>query len=201
MEISSTASNKAKEDYALICKARDEGDQKAFAKLMEDYRDSIYYMILKMIKSTTDANDLTIESFGKAFKSIDQYTPEYAFSTWLFRIATNNCVDFLRKKKSRISFVEPVSEDSEQDLMELNLVSETLSPEETIIEEQKHQLLRNIVQGLKPHYKLLIEKRYFEEKSYEEISQELDMPIGTVKAKLFRAKEFLSNLVKNNADL
>ncbi|MBO7277073.1 MAG: sigma-70 family RNA polymerase sigma factor [Bacteroidales bacterium] len=202
MEISVSASAKAKRDYELICKAREKGDQKAYAELMELYREPIYYMILKMIKSTTDADDLTIESFGKAFKSIDKYTPEYAFSTWLFRIATNNCVDFLRKKKNRISPVEATFVNNpEQEMLEFNAISETLSPEEAIMEEQKRQLLRDVVQKLKPHYKELIEKRYFEEKSYEEISQELNIPIGTVKAKLFRAREFLYNLVKNNSDL
>ncbi len=202
MEISVSASVKAKRDYELICRAREQGDQKAYAELMELYREPIYYMILKMIKSTTDADDLTLESFGKAFKSIDKYTPEYAFSTWLFRIATNNCVDFLRKKKNRISPVEATFVNNpEQEILEFNAISETLSPEEAIMEEQKRQLLRDVVQKLKPHYKELIEKRYFEEKSYEEISQELNIPIGTVKAKLFRAREFLYNLVKNNSDL
>ncbi len=202
MEISVSASVKAKRDYELICRAREQGDQKAYAELMELYREPIYYMILKMIKSTTDADDLTLESFGKAFKSIDKYTPEYAFSTWLFRIATNNCVDFLRKKKNRISPVESTFVNNpEQEILEFNAISETLSPEEAIMEEQKRQLLRDVVQKLKPHYKELIEKRYFEEKSYEEISQELNIPIGTVKAKLFRAREFLYNLVKNNSDL
>lgn len=202
MEISVSASVKAKRDYELICRAREQGDQKAYAELMELYREPIYYMILKMIKSTTDADDLTLESFGKAFKSIDKYTPEYAFSTWLFRIATNNCVDFLRKKKNRISPVEATFVNNpEQEILEINAISETLSPEEAIMEEQKRQLLRDVVQKLKPHYKELIEKRYFEEKSYEEISQELNIPIGTVKAKLFRAREFLYNLVKNNSDL
>ena len=202
MEISVSASVKAKRDYELICRAREQGDQKAYAELMELYREPIYYMILKMIKSTTDADDLTLESFGKAFKSIDKYTPEYAFSTWLFRIATNNCVDFLRKKKNRISPVEATFVNNpEQEILEINAISETLSPEEAIMEEQKRQLLRDVVQKLKPQYKELIEKRYFEEKSYEEISQELNIPIGTVKAKLFRAREFLYNLVKNNSDL
>lgn len=201
MEVTSGQTAKAKRDYELICKAREQGDQKAYATLMELYREPLYYMILKMTNSTIDADDLTIEAFGKAFKSIDKYTPEFAFSTWLFRIATNNCVDFIRKKKAQTISIETHFLNANQEFMEFNVVSETLSPEEKIIEEQKHQFLRSIVKKLKPHYKILIEKRYFEEKSYEEISQELNLPIGTVKAKLFRAREFLYNLAKNNEDL
>jgi RNA polymerase sigma-70 factor (ECF subfamily) len=92
MEVTSGQTAKAKRDYELICKAREQGDQKAYATLMELYREPLYYMILKMTNSTIDADDLTIEAFGKAFKSIDKYTPEFAFSTWLFRIATNNWI-------------------------------------------------------------------------------------------------------------
>ena len=200
MEIASSASLKAKRDYELICKARENGDQKAYTELMELYREQIYYMLLKMTKSTTDADDLTIEAFGKAFKSIDKYTPEFAFSTWLFRIATNNCVDNKKKKKAQTVSIETYFVNDNQDVVEFNITSPTPNPEEKIIEQQKHQILRNIIKELKPHYKILVEKRYFEEKSYEEIATELNMPIGTVKAKLFRAKEFLYNLLKDNKD-
>jgi DNA-directed RNA polymerase specialized sigma24 family protein len=90
-------SDKAKHDYSLVRRAVDNRDQKAFAELMERYKDSIYYMLLKMIRNGDDAEDLMIEAFGKAFNRLHQYTPNYAFSTWLFKIATNNCIDFIRK--------------------------------------------------------------------------------------------------------
>ncbi len=201
MEIAVSATEKAKRDYELICKAREQGDQKAYAELMDLYKGQIYCMLLKMTNSTTDADDLTIEAFGKAFKSIDRYTPDFAFSTWLFRIATNNCVDYMRKKKAQTISIDAHFVNQNQDVVEFNIVSEEFSPEEKIIEEQKHQLLRSVVQQLRPHYKILIEKRYYEEKSYEEISQELNLPIGTVKAKLFRARELLYNLVSKSQDL
>src|SRR6056297_3873137 len=94
----SSLSDKAQQDIALVEKAK-AGDQQAYGQLMGKYRDSIYYMLLKMVNNPVDAEDLTIEAFGKAFKNIDQYTPNYAFSTWLFKIATNNCIDFIRRKK------------------------------------------------------------------------------------------------------
>src|SRR4030043_1190017 len=99
MEVNTNLSEKAQRDYLLVQKANN-GDQKAYAELMERYRDAIYYMLLKMVNNASDAEDLTIEAFGKAFKNIQQYTPNYAFSTWLFKIATNNCIDFIRKKKA-----------------------------------------------------------------------------------------------------
>lgn len=201
MEIAVSATEKAKRDYELICKAREHGDQKAYAELMDLYKGQIYCMLLKMTNSTTDADDLTIEAFGKAFKSIDMYTPDFAFSTWLFRIATNNCVDYMRKKKAQTISIDSCFVNQNQDMLEFNIPSQEFSPEEKIMEEQKHQLLRSVVQQLRPHYKILIEKRYYEEKSYEEISQELNLPIGTVKAKLFRARELLGNLVSKRKDL
>src|SRR5208283_2099526 len=98
MEINTNLSDKAQYDYELVLHAID-GDQKAYAELLGRYRDAIYFMLLKMVSNQSDAEDLTIEAFGKAFKNITQYTPNYAFSTWLFKIATNNCIDFIRKKK------------------------------------------------------------------------------------------------------
>ena len=99
MEINENLSDKARRDYMLVKKATD-GDQKAYAELLDRYRDAIYYMLLKMVNNASDAEDLTIEAFGKAFKNLNQYAPNYAFSTWLFKIATNNCIDFIRKKKA-----------------------------------------------------------------------------------------------------
>ena len=187
-----TSTEKAKRDYELICKAREKGDQRAYTQLMEFYKEPLYFMLLKMTNNTIEADDLTIEAFGKAFKSIDKYTPDFAFSTWLFRIATNNYTDYKRKKR-----LQTISMDQEEG--ELNVVSQIKNPEDKVIEQQKHEVLREVINKLKPHYKVLIEKRYFEEKSYEEIAQELSLPIGTVKAKLFRAREFLYNLVKDNS--
>ncbi len=98
-ESGSNLSVKAVYDYNLIRIALDNGDQKAYAELMGRYRDSVYFMLLKMVNNKDDADDLTIEAFGKAFKRLSQYAPTYAFSTWLFKIATNNCIDFIRRKK------------------------------------------------------------------------------------------------------
>ena len=192
MEITQGLSDKAKSDLLLVEQAR-LGSEKAFAMLMNRYRDSIYYMLLKMVNNPSDAEDLTIEAFGKAFRNLDLYTPKFAFSTWLFKIATNNSVDFIRKKQ-----VSPTPLDHFQDSLDnvtLNIQSDLPDPEESMINHQKISALKDIVNQLKPRYKSLIELRYYKEYSYEEISSELKLPIGTVKAQLNRAKTMLYNIL------
>ncbi len=201
MEINTKLTDKALRDYDLVRLALEKGDQKAYADLMNNYRDSLYYMLLKMTNDATDADDLTIEAFGKAFKNLSQYTPDFAFSTWLFKIATNNCIDFIRrKKKMTFSMNKGYDNNNETSEMAQNIPFEGLDPEEKFIESQKIKLMRQVVERLKPHYRTLIELRYFNEFSYEEISVELDLPLGTVKAQLFRAREFLYNILKNSGD-
>ncbi|HOI01128.1 MAG TPA: sigma-70 family RNA polymerase sigma factor [Bacteroidales bacterium] len=192
---------KALRDYELVQRATQHGDQAAYAELMGHYRDSLYYLLLKMTNNSMDADDLTIEAFGKAFKNLHQYTPEYAFSTWLFKIATNNCIDFIRKRKNNTySFDRPFDDEDGLD-MSHSIPSDGLDPEEHLIKEQKIKLMRQVVDRLKPHYRHLIDLRYFKEYSYEEISQELDLPLGTVKAQLFRAREFLHNILRQCEDI
>ncbi len=188
-------SEKALQDYELVQKAL-LGDEKAFARLLSRYKDTIYFMLLKMLNNRSDAEDLTLEAFGKAFKNLHQYSPTYAFSTWLFKIASNNCIDFLRKKKGVM-----VSLESENDQNELNetakIKSKDLDPEEKLIRKQKAILLHKVVRRLKPHYQSLVGLRYFNELSYEEIAKELNLPLGTVKAQLFRARQMLFKLIES----
>jgi RNA polymerase sigma-70 factor (ECF subfamily) len=191
MEINQGLSDKAKSDLALVEEAK-KGNEKAFASLMNRYRDSIYFMLLKMVNNPSDAEDLTIEAFGKAFRSIDSYEPRFAFSTWLFMIATNNCIDFVRKKQS-----SPIPFDQNNpgmDNITSNIQSDLPDPEEALINDQKIATLRKIVNQLKSPYREMIELRYYKEYSYEEIASELNLPIGTVKAQLYRAKTLLYNI-------
>ena len=196
-EIGNNLSDKAQHDYKLVLLAIEKGDQKAYAELMIRYRDSIYFMLLKMVNNKDDADDLTIEAFGKAFKRLDQYTPNFAFSTWLFKIASNNCIDFIRKKKKNVFSIDKTFENEEGSEMSMDLRSPTLDPEEKVIKKQKIKLMHEVVDKLKPRYKILVELRYFDEMSYEEISEKLGLPLGTVKAQLFRAREFLYEILKN----
>jgi RNA polymerase sigma factor (sigma-70 family) len=195
MEINLNLSEKAQYDMVLVNKAIG-GDQKAFAELMSRYRDAIYFMLLKMVNNSDDADDLTIEAFGKAFKNIHQYTPNFAFSTWLFKIATNNCIDFIRKKRGGTMISIDQSND-DPDEVPIHIQTDEPDPEEYMITQQKIKLLHDVVLKLKPRYRKLIEMRYFKELSYEEIAVELELPIGTVKAQLFRARELLYQILKS----
>ena len=192
MEMNNDLSEKAKKDLLLVEKAK-LGDERAFASLLNRYRDPIYYMLLKMVTNPSDAEDLTIEAFGKAFRNLDSYTPNYAFSTWLFKIATNNCIDFIRKKQASPSLMDSHPDNLED--ITSNIQSDSPDPEEILINQQKVIQLREIVNQLKPGYKSLIELRYFKEYSYEEISVALNIPIGTVKAQLYRAKLLIFNIL------
>jgi len=200
MEVTTHLTEKALRDYKLVQLAIENGDQKAYAELMKNYRDSLYFMLLKMTNNPHDAEDLTIEAFGKAFKKLHQYTPDYAFSTWLFKIASNNCIDFIRKKKKYTFSIDQNFDDETGTELANKIPSQTLDPEEELVKKQKIKLMREVVEKLKPHYRTLIELRYFKEFSYDEIARELNLPLGTVKAQLFRAREFLFQILKNSKE-
>ena len=187
-------SDKAKQDLVLVEEAK-KGNQSAYAELMDRYRDSIYFTMLKMVKNTDDADDLTIEAFGKAFNRLEQYSPSFAFSTWLFKIASNNSIDFIRKKRIQVTSMDSGFSNSDGESIQIDARSTGLNPEETIIQGQRIDHMRLLVSKLKPKYRELVEKRYFEEMSYEEIAEEMNLPLGTVKAQLFRARDFLASML------
>lgn len=200
MEVNNNLTKKGQRDWILIQKALKENDQKSYAELLSLYRDSIYFMMLKMTNNHYDAEDLTIEAFGKAFCRLDQYNVNYTFSTWLYRIATNNCIDFIRKN-NRIPIANQVDiTDGKQKRNLENILSDDLTPEEDIINEQKIKTMQQVVAKLKPHYRTLITMRYFDEMSYEEIADQLRIPLGTVKARLFRARDLLYNIMKSKKE-
>jgi RNA polymerase sigma factor (sigma-70 family) len=199
MEVNPNLSEKAQIDFKLVQLAI-KGDQKSYAELMSRYKDSIYFMLLKMVNNRDDADDLTIEAFGKAFKNLHQYTPDFAFSTWLFKIATNNCIDFIRRKRKYTFSIDKSMENESGQEMQYEIKSPLLDPEERMIKKQKAILMRDVVEKLKPRYKRLVELRYFQERSYEEIAVELKLPLGTVKAQLFRAREFLYQILRTSQE-
>ena len=194
MEVETGLSDKARHDLKVIDRAL-HGDSKAYTELLTRYRDSVYYVLLRMVNNPSDAEDLTIEAFGKAFHNLSKYVPSHAFSTWLFRIATNNCIDFMRKKSQS---PRPLDQDEgEEDEMEATVASDMRLPDEVMMDRETAASLNRIVKSLKPRYRRLIELRYFEDYSYEDIATELSLPIGTVKARLFRAKVLIANMVQD----
>ena len=200
MEINDQLTEKAKYDLVLIDRAINHKDQQAYAELLKRYRDVIYFLMLRRSANHYDAEDLTIEAFGKAFKNLRQYTADYAFSTWLYRIATNNCIDFLRRNNRIPSADKYKWKPEDQDELIEQLPSEILDPEEDLMHKQKIRLMREVVDKLKPHYRNLITLRYFDELSYEEITEILHLPLGTVKAQLFRARALLLHIIESSRD-
>jgi RNA polymerase sigma factor (sigma-70 family) len=189
---------KAVYDYKLVRLAIENDDQKAYAELLQRYKESVFFMMMKMCNNKDDAEDLTIEAFGRAFKKLEQYSPDFAFSTWLFKIASNNAIDFLRKKKQKFAVsLDNKSDNAEGTDHSSNIKSGTLDPEESFIRKQKIENIRVLVDSLKPKYKEMIELFYFQELSHEEISRKLNLPIGTIKAQLFRARDLLYNAFKH----
>ncbi len=197
MEVNRQFSDKALEDFQLIDEATMNGDESAFAKLMDRYKKPVYHMILKMVRNVDDAEDLTIEAFAKAFKNLKRFKKDYTFSTWLFRIATNNAIDFIRKKKLETYSLNTSFTDDSGDSVNIDVEDRNLTPDEETIKTQKIELVRMFVTKLPAKYQRLVRLRYFDELSYEEIAQELDAPLGTVKAQLHRARELMYDLVKD----
>ncbi|MCB9306866.1 MAG: sigma-70 family RNA polymerase sigma factor [Lewinellaceae bacterium] len=187
--------NRAQDDYHLVQTAV-AGNQLAYAALLGRYQKTIYRFMLQRVKNPVEAEDLTMEAFEKAFFNLSSYAPTHAFSTWLFRIALNNCIDHNRKKRMPAVWFDglfataPASPDFGGPL------TAGPTPEEVMIREQRHALIHELLNGLSEPYRRLIELRYFEEMGYEEMARHLDLPMGTVKAQLFRAKAQLHKLLK-----
>jgi len=198
-DLSGRFSSKAIEDFDLVDRAV-AGDEKAYALLLQRYRRPVYHMILKMVRNVDDAEDLTIEAFGKAFRGLHRFKKDFTFSTWLFRIATNNSIDFIRKRKLNTLSIDNAYTDEDGHSVSMNIPDLNLNPQDEAIKSQKEEIIRVVVSMLPAKYQKLVRLRYFQELSYEEIAEEIDAPLGTVKAQLHRARELMYDLVKNKKD-
>jgi len=169
-----------------------ENNQIAFNFLLDNFWNDVYGFLLKRTENENDAEDITIQTFSRAFDKIDSYKSKYNFKTWLITIAKNIHIDFLRKKKKIIT-----SEKSNDDDQQVNLIiDESPSAEDIIITEQNLAKLLRDIKKLKPRYQEVINLRYFQEFSYQEISNELDEPMSNIKVKLLRAKKLLAEIIQ-----
>lgn len=196
-EVKRQFSDKALKDFKLIDRATLENDESAFAELMSRYKKPVYHMVLKMVRNVDDAEDLTIEAFAKAFRNLARFKKDYTFSTWLFRIATNNAIDFIRKKKLETYSLNTSFTDDSGESVNIDVEASDRTPDQEAINTQKIELVRMFVTKLPAKYQRLVKLRYFDELSYEEIAKELEAPLGTVKAQLHRARELMYELVKD----
>ena len=192
-------SKKAREDLTLVKQALENGDPRAFNKLMARHRDPVYFMLNEKVNGNKElAKELTIETFGKAFNKLHSYTPNFAFTTWLYSIAKNNLIDYLRKKKLPTVSLSNMFDSDEENAKVLQFPSDMLNPEGELEKKQRIKILRKIVEQLNPNYRILVKLRYFKEYTYDEIAQELNIPLGTVKAQLHRSREQLFKILSGS---
>tara|TARA_B100000497_G_scaffold126504_1_gene165585 strand:+ start:1394 stop:1999 length:606 start_codon:yes stop_codon:yes gene_type:complete len=190
-------------DLYLVDRILRRNDQLAYATLMNKYKKAVYFTVLKMVSNKDDAEDLTMQAFTKAFKSLDKYDNSYAFSTWLFRIASNSAIDHLRKRRLATTSLDVgIYDDDGEGGAQLSstLVDAHADPETTMLKGQRSIIMREVINTLDDKYKDLIHLYYFEELKYEEISKKLNLPLGTVKVRLRRAKDFLAKLLEGHKD-
>jgi RNA polymerase sigma-70 factor (ECF subfamily) len=189
------ASESSLEDDKLVQQALD-GSEKAYQQLVNKYQRALYFHINKMIKDQRKVEDLVQETLMKAFDNLDTYNTNYAFSTWLYRIATNHTIDYHRKKKLKtLSIDKPVN--TREGELKMQLEDEEAETDRSIIRKQRKKIVTDAIQELPEKYRSVIELRHMQEKSYQEIADELDKPLGTVKAHIFRARELLYKSLKD----
>lgn len=194
MEINYSNKFQNKEIYDLVYRAK-KGDEMAYKELLTRYYKAVFYLIKKMVKNETDAEDLTIEVFTKVFMNIDMYTETHSFSTWLFKIASNHAIDFIRKHKNSknlLNIDQPLDEETN---WFFELASVDPNPEKFLISKQKQNNINDIIDVLPQELSEVIKLRVYEDLSYKEISETLGLAIGTVKARIFRARNLLSSIL------
>lgn len=190
-----TPSQSSEQDRELVEKAL-QGNQPAYNALMEKYRNALMRHVQRMVRQQGEVDDLVQECFIKAFSALNSYSTDYAFSTWLYKIATNHTIDFLRKKKlSTMSIDRPIqTKDGE---VEYELPDVSYRPDRHIVEDERRELIQEAISQLPQKYNRVIVMRHQQEKSYEEIARELNLPLGTVKAHIFRARALLYKYLRD----
>lgn len=194
-EKSSGPSASSKADLVLVDRAKG-GDQQAFKELFEKYKQPLYYHILKMVHRSDVVEDLQQEVFLKAFDNIYSYNSGFAFSTWLYRITTNHTIDYLRKKRLKtMSIDDPIkTKDGE---VGIDVPDEDAESDDLVMQKQRSAIIKQALESLPEKYRMVIQYRHMEELSYQEIADLMDLPLGTIKAHIFRAREMLYKYLKD----
>lgn len=187
------------EDFAAV-KAILAGNKSSYSLLQQKYQKIIASLIRRMVKNEDDVDDLTQETFIKAYNALTSFQFGYSFSAWLYKIASNNCIDFLRKKRfTTISLSQPLAGGDDDQFFEIE--DSSYSPEQNVMEVEKSSVLEAAIEKLPENYKLIIKMRHQEELDYKQISDKLNLPLGTVKAHLFRARQILLVSLKKQRHL
>ena len=195
---SAPPSASSEEDRATVKEAL-AGDQRAYERLVGKYQGPLRRHVGKMVRDQQQVDDLVQEAFVKAFGSIESYNPDYAFSTWLYRIATNHTIDYIRKKKLPTRSIDKPIQTRDGEL-QMELPDSTYRPDKAVVRDQRNAILREAIEALPPKYHRVIVMRHQEEMTYDEIATELDLPLGTVKAHIFRARALLNKTLRDRRD-
>jgi RNA polymerase sigma factor (sigma-70 family) len=183
------------ETDATLIKSALAGDQAAFKALMDRHRAAIFHIVIKIVRDNESAADLVQETFMKAFTSLHTYRSEYKFSTWLYRIAANAAIDHIRKQRIQMLSLN-ASVDTESGQIDLEVPDDSYNPEKDLEEREKRLSINEAIASLPEKYRTVIIYRHKDDKSYEEIAEALSLPIGTVKARIFRARELLKKKLR-----
>jgi RNA polymerase sigma-70 factor, ECF subfamily len=182
-------------EQALVISALG-GDQKAYKALFEMYKQAIFHIVVKIVRNPEEANDLVQETFIKAFGSLKTYDHSYRFSTWLYKIAANCSIDFLRKRRiDSMSLDKPIS--TRDGDVQMEIPDDTHNPERDLHDHERTIGIEEAIDSLPDKYREVIVLRHKDDKSYEEIAVLLEVPVGTVKARIFRARELLKKKLKS----
>jgi RNA polymerase sigma-70 factor (ECF subfamily) len=191
--------NTAEEDYKIIVRIL-EGETSNFEILQKKYKRVISSLIRRMVKDEDDIDDLTQETFIKAYNALNKFQPGYAFSSWIYRIASNTCIDFMRKKRFNFVYIDqPIKNDEDEQYIEIEDTS--YQPDTEYLINERKNILKNAIDALPENYRTIIRMRHEEDLDYKEISTLLDLPLGTVKAHLFRARKLLLNALQGHQHL
>jgi RNA polymerase sigma-70 factor, ECF subfamily len=171
------------------------GDQNAFGEIVEIYKNNVFQLCYRMLGNRHEAEDMAQEAFIRAFVNIHTYNPNYKFSTWIFRIATNLCIDRIRKKKPDYYLDEEVA-GTEGLNMYSKIPSNAPRPEDELESLELQEIVQKEIVKLPEKYRSVIVLKYIEELSLNEISEILDLPLGTVKTRIHRGREALRHQLR-----
>ena len=198
--ISPISQRKQNEDRALVRRAR-EGDQRAMNELIERHRRGIERLVRPLVRSASsdEVEDLVQEAITKAMLHIQSYSEEFAFTTWIYRIATNHAIDYLRRRKlNAFSISSPPTQSthrSEEDAREFEIKDDSWVPDEQMIADERTRTIEEAIDQLPENYRRVIQLRHTQDMEYEEIARVLNIPMGTVKVHLHRARAALARVL------
>jgi len=182
---------KIEDDKGLIAKAQ-EGDSYSFDLLVKKYQKKIYFLAYRMVRNHDAADDVAQETFINAYSSIKSFKLGYSFYTWLYRICMNLSINYLKRQKFVIS-----ESQFEEEVSPLEKETESEDPLSLLVQKEQERKIEQAIDSLPPKYKTVFVLRVYEDLSYEEIAQALNISLGTVMSRLFRARERLQELLKD----